>query len=109
MGPDNCQITECNGLSDDTCTDVSSHRLFCVATAILGAVQLSEEYSIWLSPSRLLGSSSVSSAVFIAQEVVEAEDKESSDITKVEVQTVFEALLNMLLISTSFTEKAFIW
>jgi len=51
----------------------------------------------------------VSSAIFIAQEVVEAEDKESSDITKVEVQTLLEALLNMPLISTCFTEEAFFW
>jgi len=51
----------------------------------------------------------VSSAVFIAQEVVGVEDKGSSDITKVEVQTFLEALLNMLLISTCFTEETSFW
>jgi len=49
----------------------------------------------------------VSSLVFIAQEVVGVEDKGSSNITKVEVQTLWEALLNMPLISTCFTEEAF--
>jgi hypothetical protein len=100
MEPDNCQIIQCYELSDDTYTDVRSYSYFYVAAPTLGAVQLSEEYSIWLCPSELLGSSSVSSTVSIAQKFVGVEDKGSSNTTKVEVQTLLEALLNMLVIST---------
>jgi hypothetical protein len=45
----------------------------------------------------------------MAQEVVGVEDKGSSNTTKIEVQTLLEALLNRPPISTCFAEEAFFW
>jgi hypothetical protein len=77
------------------------------------AVQLTEKYSIWVSPSSAGSgssrSSSVSSGVFIAVEVDGVRDKGLGATTVVDVQTLLEAFLSMSLRSASFTDEVFFW
>jgi hypothetical protein len=46
-----CQIVRNSGLSDHTCTDLSSQRLYFVNAHIVGLCNQSQHYSIWISPS----------------------------------------------------------
>jgi hypothetical protein len=51
----------------------------------------------------------VFSGVFIAEDVDGVGDKGSGGITKVDVETLFEAILNMYLASACFTDEDFFW
>jgi hypothetical protein len=80
MGPDGCQISAYSKLQDSTSNDSSSYRYFFVAAPIFG---LAKEYSIWISLSSAdawsSGSSSVFSAVFIAEET-DGEERSCQEI-----------------------------
>jgi len=103
---------EYSRLSDDTYTDISCHRSFLLLLLYLELYNLSEEYSIYISPLSAGSGSSGSSAVFaggLIAEEVGVGHKGPGDTTTVDVLTFLEFFLSMSLRSPHFDDEAYFW